>query len=157
MRIFFPGLAVFAGVVSAPMTHVPGVPVTNPAPEYRADTRLTALRVFFEKTGCPAVAYAFDFLRAADDYDLDWRLLPSISFVESTGGKAARNNNIFGWDSGNAEFASATASINQVGYRLAYSDLYRDKDTDEILATYNPDAGYATKVKSVMRRIAPSE
>jgi hypothetical protein len=133
------------------------VPKSDPAPEYRTDPRFAALRGFFEKTGCPAVAYAFDFLRAADDYDLDWRLLPSISFVESTGGKAARNNNMFGWDSGNAEFTSAVAGINQVGYRLAYSDLYRDKDTDGILATYNPDVSYAARVKSVMRQIAPSE
>jgi hypothetical protein len=44
-----------------------------------------------------------------------------------------------------------------VGYRLAHSDLYRDKDVDAILATYNPSSEYAAKVKSVMRQIAPSE
>lgn len=157
MKKLFPSLALFAGVVSAPMATVPMVPKSDPAPEYRTDPRLAALHSFFTRTDCPAVAYAFDFLRAADDYDLDWRLLPSISFVESTGGKAARNNNMFGWDSGNAEFTSAVAGIHQVGYRLAYSDLYRDKDTDEILATYNPDVSYAARVKSVMRQIAPSE
>ena len=44
-----------------------------------------------------------------------------------------------------------------VGYRLAYSTLYRDKDLDGVLTTYNPDADYARKVKSVMRQIAPNE
>jgi hypothetical protein len=82
-------------------------------------------------------------------------LLPSISFIESTGGKAARNNNMFGWDSGNAEFATLAEGINVVAYRLAHSELYRDKDLDGVLATYNPDVEYAQKVKSVMRRIAP--
>ncbi|MBZ5576748.1 MAG: hypothetical protein LAP40_09340 [Acidobacteriia bacterium] len=97
------------------------------------------------------------FLEAADRNDLDWRLLPSISFIESTGGKAAPNNNMFGWDSGRAEFPSAVASIHTVGYRLGHSHLYRDKDVDGILATYNPNAEYAERVKSVMRQISPSE
>jgi hypothetical protein len=44
-----------------------------------------------------------------------------------------------------------------VGYRLAHSDLYRDKDVDGILATYNPDEEYAQRVKFVMRQISPSE
>ena len=86
---------------------------------------------------------------------LDWRLLPSLSYIESTGGKAARNNNFFGWDSGRAEFATPSAAIHEVGYRLAHSVLYRDKDLDALLSTYNPLPEYAQKVKSVMRQIAP--
>ena len=84
-------------------------------------------------------------------------LLPSLSFVESTGGKSAHNNNLFGWDSGHAQFASPVAGIHAVGYRLSHSELYKDKELDKLLATYNPHAGYGRKVKSVMRRIAPSE
>ena len=36
-------------------------------------------------------------------------------------------------------------------------DLYKDKALDSLLATYNPNIEYAQKVKSVMRRISPSE
>ena len=115
------------------------------------------LEKFFQRAGCPAQKYSYTFLEAADAYDLDWRLLPSISFIESTGGKAARNNNLFGWDSGRAEFASPAAGIHTVGYRLSHSSLYRHKDLDGILATYNPDAEYGEKVKAVMRRISSSE
>ena len=75
--------------------------------------------------------------------------------IESTGGKAARNNNLFGW--GQQEFATPTAGIHEVGYRLAYSSLYKDKDVDGILRTYNPDPDYPQRVKSVMREIAPTE
>ena len=64
--------------------------------------RLARLQAFFGKSDCPAKAYSDEFLTTADRYDLDWRLLPSISYVESTGGKSARNNNLFGWDSGRA-------------------------------------------------------
>jgi hypothetical protein len=97
------------------------------------------------------------FLEAADDYKLDWRLLPSLSYVESSGGKSARNNNIFGWNSGRAQFSSPAAGIHTVGYRLAHSRPYRNKGLDEVLFTYNPNPEYAAIVKSVMRRIAPTE
>jgi type II secretory pathway component PulJ len=126
-------------------------------PDYQQDARLKTLQKFFEKGDCPAQKYSLVFLEAADTYDLDWRLLPSISFIESTGGKAARNNNLFGWDSGRAGFSSPADSIQTVGYRLSHSELYRNKGTDEILATYNPDAEYAGRVKFVMRQISASE
>ena len=156
-KVLTSGLAVFAGMVSMPtnMSKQP-VPMT-PIPDYRHDPRLQTLQKFFGKAGCPAQKYSQKFLEAADANDLDWRLLPSLSFVESTGGKAAKNNNLFGWDSGRAGFESPIASIETVGYRLSHSDLYRDKDLDEILATYNPNEDYAQRVKFVMRQISPSE
>ncbi len=97
------------------------------------------------------------FLEAADAYSLDWRLLPSLSFVETTGGKNAHNNNMFGWDSGRAKFTSPAAGIHAVGYRLANSDAYRGKGLDRLLATYNPNPDYVRAVKSVMRSIAPAK
>jgi hypothetical protein len=157
MRKLLSGVAVFAGVVWLP-SHISTRQVhAVPIPDYRNDPRLQSLKNFFEKAACPALKYVSAFLEAADIYELDWRLLPSISYVESSGGKAAPNNNLFGWDSGHAHFASAAAGIHEVGYQLSHSELYRDKDTDAILATYNPNADYAIKVKWVMRQIAPSE
>jgi hypothetical protein len=146
----------FAGFSSLP-TAVSDASVCIPAPEHHGDPRLDSLQRFFAKGECPVGDLSQEFLAAADDHDLDWRLLPSISFIESTGGKAARGNNIFGWDNGLARFASVRAGIHVVAYRLATSELYRDKDLDGILMTYNPGADYAGKVKSVMRHIAPAE
>jgi hypothetical protein len=151
------GLVVFAGMVYLPQRVSPQQWHRTTAPDYRDDPRLESLRRFFQKGDCPAQAYSQAFLEAADVYELDWRLLPSISFVESTGGKAAPNNNMFGWDSGRAQFDSPTAGIHKVGYQLAHSDLYRNKNVDGILATYNPNVEYAVKVKQVMRHIARSE
>jgi hypothetical protein len=148
------GFVFFAGMVSAPNAVAPH-PKSEPAVNYKVDPRFNLLRSFFQKSGCPAREYIEAFLEAADRYELDWRLLPSLSFVESTGGKAAKNNNLFGWDSGRAQFSTPSAGIHEVGYRLAYSSLYKDKDLDEVLTTYNPNADYAEKVKSVMRQIAP--
>jgi hypothetical protein len=157
-KLFSNGLAVFAGVVSLP---VPGTHADSAKPataEHRhepKDPRLGFLRAFFDQGNCPAAALSPIFLEAADMYALDWRLLPSLSFVETSGGKAAKNNNLFGWDSGRAAFSSAAAGIRAVASSLAHSALYRDKDVDGILKTYNGTAGYGRKVKDVMRRIAP--
>ena len=155
-KLLSSGLVAFAGMVSVPFP-VAKLANTGAAPDYRHDPRLASLRDFFAKAECPALKYSPVFLEAADAYDLDWRLLPSISFVESTGGKSARNNNLFGWDSGRAQFSSPSASIHRVGYQLSHSGLYRDKSLDELLATYNSNEEYGAKVKSVMRRISPSE
>lgn len=147
---------VLAGVVCtpAPVSHVQ---TTRTAPpDVRPDARLSALRSFFGKADCPALRYAEVFLEAADSYHLDWRLLPSISFVESTGGKFAHNNNFFGWDSGKASFRTPAEAIHSVGYSLSHSDGYKAKNLDTLLTRYNPNAEYVAKVKSVMKRIAPN-
>ena len=157
MRKLLTGGLVFAGMVSLPSSISKQQTLNLPVPDYSHDARLKTLQKFFGKAGCPAQKYSEEFIEAADTNDLDWRLLPSISFIESTGGKAAKNNNLFGWDSGRAEFSSPVAGIHEVGYRLAHSDLYRDKDVDGILATYNPDAEYAQRVKFVMRQISSAE
>src|SRR5689334_2765443 len=121
-RLLSSGLAVLSGMMSAPFAVAPLTPYTRPA-EYNTDPRFERLRSFFRKFDCPAVQYAAAFLEAADRYELDWRLLPSLSYIESTGGKAAKNNNMFGW--GDKQFATPVAGIHEVGYRLAYSTLYR--------------------------------
>jgi hypothetical protein len=157
MRKLLSSGLMFAGFVYLPVTVSQRQTQNPPAPDYSQDPRFQTLRSFFAKAGCPAMHYVRSFLEAADGYALDWRLLPSISFVESTGGKNARNNNLFGWDSGKAHFSTPTESIHAVGYRLAHSYLYKDKDLDEILSTYNPNADYARAVKSVMQQIARTE
>jgi hypothetical protein len=146
-------MAVMAGLLSVPM--VTAVDREIPAPVRRsdpqADTRLLKLQKFFRN--CPLRDASVDFIEAADRYDLDWRLLPSISLIESGGGRAFKNNNVLGWDSGNRRFGSVRAGIHAVAARIATSVLYRDKGLDEVLATYNPDPAYAARVKSVMQEI----
>jgi hypothetical protein len=157
IRIFASGMFMVAGMVSLPSGISPTQTPVHPTSDYRNDPRLASLYNFFHKAACPAEKYAAVFLEAADHYALDWRLLPSLSFVETTGGKSARHNNFFGWDSGRAQFPSPAAAIHAVGYRLKYSSLYINKQLDKLLAVYNPDAEYGPKVKSVMRRISPTE
>jgi hypothetical protein len=157
MRKLLTGGIFVLGVVSLPVAMSPFQSKATPVPDYRNDSRLRSLRNFFHQGECPAEKLAEVFLEAADAYELDWRLLPSLSFIETTGGKAAHNNNMFGWDSGNAKFSSAAAGIHAVGYNLANSYLYRGKKLESLLATYNPNPEYVRAVKYVMRSIAPTE
>jgi len=154
-KILSSGL-VLAGMLSSPIA-VTKADVPDTATRYRDDPRLHSLNKFFHQSDCPAQNFSADFLHVADQFNLDWRLLPSISIVESGGGRAARNNNLFGWDGGRAIFISVRAGIHAVAERLGNSKLYRDKDVDGILRVYNPNASYSGVVKSVMRRISPSE
>jgi hypothetical protein len=157
MRKILSAGVVFAGFVSIPFAVSPSQSLPVPKADHRDDPRLQALKKFFDRCDCPVSRYSEHFLEAADSYHLDWRLLPSISFVESTGGKYAVDHNLFGWDSGRAKFATTPAAIHRVGYRLGHSSLYRGKGVDELLATYNPNADYRQKVKTIMRRISPVE
>jgi len=84
---------------------------------------------------------------------LDWRLLPSISIIESSGGKDYRNNNVFGWDSCRESFTSVREGIHFVAGQLANSKLYKDKTLDSKLSTYNPLPDYPRKVKAVMHAL----
>lgn len=145
-------------VVAGLLAQAPGTDSATLVPlSCDEDPRLARLREFFLKHDSPAYALAVDFLNAADGNGLDWRLLPTIALVESGGGRACRKNNIFGWDSGRQGFPSVSAGIYTVAERLAESKLYKDKDLNGILRTYNTDARYARTVLSLMEKIGPAE
>ncbi len=122
------------------------------------DSRLARLQSYLEVNDCPLNKLAADFIEAADREDLDWRLLPSIAMIESSGGKFYTNNNVFGWDSCRERFPSVKAGIHIVADRLANWTIYKDKDLDTVLRTYNPERrDYPRKVKAVMEMIGSTE
>lgn len=53
----------------------------------KIDQRAKVLQSYLAKHNSPLQYYAQDFIEAADTYNLDWRLVASISGVESTFGK----------------------------------------------------------------------
>jgi len=147
-------LLLVAGLLAAPVTA--SVQQYKPAPAIdEKDPRLSRLQKFFSDRDCPLRDAAKDFLIAADQNHLDWRLLPSISFIESSGGKDYRNNNVLGWASCKEKFSSVRAGIHYVAAQLGKSNRYKDKDTDKKLQTYNPVPLYPEKVKAIMRTIGP--
>ncbi|MCS7043034.1 MAG: hypothetical protein NZR01_09600 [Bryobacteraceae bacterium] len=154
-RMVTRSLFLLAGLVAVQQPADPG-PRPAPALPDPRDPRLYCVRQFFLTRDCPAHLYAEDFIAAADENGLDWRLLPSIAFIESTGGKEARNNNMFGWDNANWRFPDTRAGIYHVAGRLAHSPLYRNRDLRQILRIYNPNPEYAQNVLWVMGQLGPA-
>ncbi len=118
------------------------------------ETRCNAVRNFFLSHKSPLAAKAPVFIAVAARHGLDWRLLPSLSMVESSGGKAGKRNNIFGWNSGKANFKTVDAGIEFVGSRLGTSKLYAGSTMDK-LRRYNPARTvYPGKVVKFMLQIS---
>jgi hypothetical protein len=121
------------------------------------DLREAILRKFFSDNHCPAERYSAVFVKEADNNGLDWRLLPSLSIVESGGGKHARGNNLFGWANGKAAFQNFGEAIHLVASTLAHGRAYRGKDLDGKLLAYNPArTDYHAIVKQIMQQISPT-
>lgn len=153
-KSFSRGLVLAAGLLASPAVADPD-PISAETVS-RKDPRWILVKQFFLENGSPAHLYATDFLIAADRNGLDWRLLPSISLVESGGGRDAHNNNMFGWDNCRVHFRSAKEGIYRVASRLKYSSLYKKKTTvDQILWTYNPRVDYTKKVRALMAQLGP--
>ena len=78
-----------------------------------ADPRVTQLKRFLESYGSPLAPFAKNFIDSADRYQIDWRLVPAITGVESTFGKRIPFNsfNAYGWANGVYFFNSWEQSI----------------------------------------------
>jgi hypothetical protein len=145
-----------AGLLGGSSPAAPDLPPVLPAVK-QTDPRLIRVREFMREHACPAHIYAEDFVLAAHRNNLDWRLLPSLSVVESGGGREACHNNIFGWNSCRTGFKSPRDGIHRVAGWLGRSRLYQDKSLDALLKTYNPYPHYPGIVKSVMNQLGPAE
>ncbi|HEU0123799.1 MAG TPA: hypothetical protein VFQ91_24925 [Bryobacteraceae bacterium] len=145
------GLVLFS-IFLPPAVLSPAEPATGK--HYSNDPRFQRIKAFFKRRACPMERYAADLVAAADNHRLDWRLLPSLALVESSGGKVYMNNNVFGWDSCKQKFPSIQAGIHVVAERLANSPYYRGKNLDGVLKTYNQNPRYAATVKRVMSQLA---
>jgi len=154
-RFFHSGVVICAGVLGiASATMNADQDVTKIRKKF--DLREAILRRFFRENHCPAEDYAGIFVQEADAHGLDWRLLPSLSIIETGGGKHAPNNNLFGWANGQTSFDSVSAAIHHVATFLEIGKPYRGKDLNGKLMTYNRRPDYRTMVTGVMRRIAPN-
>jgi hypothetical protein len=154
MKRFLPsGIMIFAGVLGiAAATAQAEQDITKNSKKF--DLRESILRRFLRDHHCPDASYAPVFVREADSHGLDWRLLPSISLVESGGGRHARGNNLFGWANGKSTFDSISEAIHHVAEALSHGRAYRGKDLEAKLTTYNHNVDYKEMVLSVMRQIS---
>lgn len=155
-RFLQSGAVIFAGVLGIATASVqPEQDVTKE--RKKLDLREAILRKFLQANHCPDEAYTGTFLAEADTHGLDWRLLPSISLVESGGGRTAKGNNLFGWANGKMTFNSVGEAIHLVASALAHGRAYAGKDLKGKLAAYNQGTDYQAMVMDIMRQISPTQ
>ena len=97
--LLLPALLLFLSY--SPLTTQSSTIATIEAPQVETktlDPRAEILQAYLAKYNSPLQYHAQDFIEAADTYDLDWKLVPAISGVESTFGKAIPGGyNAWGW------------------------------------------------------------
>lgn len=146
-----PSIAHDQTIVVAPMEEKIPEPV---------DPRPAQIDQYFESKGMPLAGYGSYFVMKADEYGIDWNLLPAISVIESTGGKHMCTNNPFGWGSCRIEFATMEEAIDTVsrnlgGHNPRTRGAYAGGSADD-LWSYNGtvDPSYPGRVMAVMQSIA---
>jgi len=121
------------------------------------DYRVQNLRNFLQNYGSPLAEYAESFVKYADENDLDYRLVPSITGVESTFGKHIPFNsyNAYGWANGNYSFASWDDSIEHVSETLKSSYIDKGATTiAQIAKIYAPPSTtWGVKVQFFVKKI----
>jgi hypothetical protein len=144
-----------AGLCVALFAHtITDVPVLKPLPA-RIDPRAARLEKFFELYACPAPHYVGEYLKAADEHGLDYRLLPAVSIRETQCGQAQWENNRWGYHPGLQRFPSVLVGIDFMAWVLVEGEYYKGKTLEQKLLMYNHRPAYTDEVKGIMRQIEP--
>jgi hypothetical protein len=118
-----------------------------------ADLRASRLDRVFHLYHCPKPYHVDEYLRAADAFQLDYRLLPAVSIRETTCGVGEVENNRWGFHPGRQSFPSIEAGIAFMARRLAEGTYYKGKTLQQKLFTYNPLPAYPDEVARIMSQI----
>lgn len=130
---------------------------------YLTDRRVAVLYSFLDGYNSPLKYNAVDFVREADSNRLDWRLVASISGVESTFGKQLPYNSYNAWGWGIygdnmirfASYDEAIATISK-SLREKYIDTWGAQNVYEIGRFYASSPTWAQRVVYFMNKIEPT-
>lgn len=133
------------------------------------EAKAMAIDNYFKNRNMPLEGYGMKMVEEAEKNDLDWRLIPAISVIESTGGKFACKkvkNSFLGWGSCKINFESKEKAIEIVAWNLGGNNpktsrhYQKGQDLVDLLQTYNPPSvvpNYADKVMKVMDAIGEKD
>lgn len=95
------------------------------------DIRIMALENILKRHNSPLATYAKVYVQHADRNNIDWKLLPAISGIESTFGKhyVAGSYNAYGWGGGYIYFKSWEDGIATISEELKLKYVNRGADT----------------------------
>lgn len=126
----------------------------------REDTRAKILKSFLTSYNSPLADHAESFVQTADEHNIDWRLVASISGVESTFGKQIPSNsyNAWGWGiygDNVIRFSSFDEAIQTItkGLRQRYINEWKAEDVYDIGRYYAASPTWAQRVEFFMNKI----
>lgn len=121
------------------------------------DPRKEILKKFLEFYRSPLSVYASYFVQISDKYEIDWKLIPAITGVESSFGKYLPSNsyNAYGWNNGKYVFKNWEESIEKVTFSLKEKYINQGLDSPyKIGPIYAPPSPtWAKKVVYFMDKI----
>ncbi len=120
------------------------------------DIRKVALKNIFKKYNSPLADSADAYIKYADENGVDWELLPAISGVESTFGKALPGGsyNAYGWGNGKIYFTSWEDGIKVIEQALRQNYINRGaRNVWSIGPIYAASPTWSVRVDSFMSEI----
>ncbi len=120
------------------------------------DMRVKALQNVFAKYNSELTDSAWAYVKYADQYGVDWRLLPSIAGLESTFAKRYIRGtyNPYGWGSGRIYFESWEDGIRTINKALSEKYMARGAtDVWSIGPIYAESPTWSVRVNSFMEEI----
>ena len=125
-----------------------------------SDLRVLKLRKYFSTYNVLLADQAESFVKVADTNNLDYRLLPAISGVESTFGRnyIVGTYNVYGWGGGLIYFKSWTDGIKQIATAINQKP-YRGVEPEALGPIYCPpnSVKWAYNVRYFMNEIEQTE
>lgn len=125
-----------------------------------SDNRAQVLRSFLLEYDSPLAPYAEDFVKNADKYSLDWRLVASIAGLESTFGKQIPYNSLNAWGWGVygdnvIRFATWNEGIETISKGLRERYLKEKPESDPYLIgpIYAASPSWAQRVSFFMEKM----
>lgn len=129
----------------------------NAAVDNSTEVRIMAVENIFKKYNSPLTGLGRAYVTTADKYGVDWRLLPSISGLESSFGKflMPQSYNAYGWGGGYIYFKSWEDGIDTINktLRANYMDKWGAKDVWEIGPFYAESKTWSVRVNGFMEQI----
>ncbi|HVZ67539.1 MAG TPA: hypothetical protein VG917_04720 [Patescibacteria group bacterium] len=120
------------------------------------DVRTKALENVFKRHNSPLAGQAYAYVKYADEYGVDWKLLPAISGVESSFGIALMpgSYNAYGWGGGHIYFNSWEDGIRSIDEALG-ENYYAKGATDvwKIGPIYAESPTWSVRVNGYMNEI----
>ena len=124
--------------------------------DYHSDSRTQALKKVLKRYNSPLTDKAAHFVEYADKCEVDWKLLPAISGIESSFGKrlVPGSYNAYGWGGGYIYFSDWEDGMETVNCALKEKYIDRGADTvDKIGPIYAEAKHWSARVSYFIEEI----